>query len=111
MGWPGPMTARQYEAWEAWLELQWEIPSKLDYYLAQIACEASRATAKKPSSPKLNKYLIKFRVKKRKSGTGLTKEQTLAIAKARWIAIGGKKPEQRMEYRELQTASEREAEN
>lgn len=37
MGWPGPMTARQFRAWRAWLEMQWNLPDRGDFYAMQIA--------------------------------------------------------------------------
>ncbi len=43
MGWPGPMTHRQYKAWEAWQEAEWNHPSRSDWYLMQVAAEAFRA--------------------------------------------------------------------
>ena len=40
LGWPGPMTHRQFVAWQRWLRDRWEVPSRSDYYLMQIAFEA-----------------------------------------------------------------------
>lgn len=37
MGWPGPLTHRQFEAWQAWLDLDMDRPSRTDWYLMQLA--------------------------------------------------------------------------
>lgn len=33
------MTHRQYEAWQEWLELEWNKPSRGDYYVMRVAAE------------------------------------------------------------------------
>lgn len=38
----GPLTHRQYEAWQAWRELQWDRPDRHDFYQMQTACEVRR---------------------------------------------------------------------
>jgi len=40
MGWPGPMTHRQFEAWQRWLVEQLNRPSRSDFYAMQVAYEA-----------------------------------------------------------------------
>lgn len=42
MGWPGPMTHRQFLSWQIWLRLQWERPSRADWYSIQVAGEVRR---------------------------------------------------------------------
>lgn len=37
MGWDGPMTSRQYEAWQAWLDSEWDVPSRPDWYAMQVS--------------------------------------------------------------------------
>ena len=41
MGWAGPMTHRQFEAWQAWLGEEWGRPSRNDFYLMQVAAVAA----------------------------------------------------------------------
>ena len=36
LGWPGPLTHRQFRAWQAWLELEQSRPSRADFYLMAI---------------------------------------------------------------------------
>lgn len=37
MGWDGPLTERQFEAWQWWLRLQWDKPSRTDHELMRLA--------------------------------------------------------------------------
>ena len=41
-GWPGPVTARQAAAWQAWWEFRLEHPTDSIQYLMQIAAEVRR---------------------------------------------------------------------
>src|SRR5688572_2762646 len=36
MGWPGPMTATQYWAWQDWLEDDMDRPSRADWYVMKL---------------------------------------------------------------------------
>lgn len=33
LGWPGPVTMRQHEAWGEWRAAQWNRPGRLEHYL------------------------------------------------------------------------------
>lgn len=74
MGWPGPMTQRQYGTWQAWLEMQWNKPSRADHYTLKVAS----VMAGKKLEP------IQFGYTKPP-----TKEEIAADAKARAIARSG----------------------
>lgn len=39
MGWSGPMTHRQFDAWQEWFELDLEKPDRHDFYAMQIAAK------------------------------------------------------------------------
>lgn len=39
MGWPGPMTARQWRLWLWWLDDEWERPNRSDNYLIAVRQE------------------------------------------------------------------------
>lgn len=62
MGWQGPMTHRQHSAWQAWLDMQWDVPDRHDAYLQQVAFEVHRANlrVKKPNKAKIGKFRLKF---------------------------------------------------
>ena len=42
IGWSPPLTHRQYAAWQAWRELQWDRPTRDNFYQMQTACEVRR---------------------------------------------------------------------
>lgn len=63
LGWVGPMTHRQFSAWQRWLRDRWEVPSRSDYYLMQIAFEARnilRSLAGSGRSLSLEDFKLKF---------------------------------------------------
>ena len=65
MGWPGPMTHRQFRAWQAWLARQWDEPDRTDHYLMQVAAEVRRSAAgRKARQVKLEHLRIRFVEKK-----------------------------------------------
>lgn len=82
MGWPGPMTHRQFEAWQAWLAEQWNQPSRTDNYLMQIACEVLRTRLKEPGKAEIKHFRLEF--KEKKPPTKQTAAEVAAEAKARW---------------------------
>jgi len=89
MGWEGPLTARQYEVWQAWLDLQWNRPSRTDHYLMQIAAQVTRAAAKNPRSVKSEGFKIEFKTRDTPKNPA-QKQIELQQSKARWGAILGK---------------------
>lgn len=42
MGWPGPITHRQFVVWEAWLKEEWDKPNRGDNYLMLVAAWVRR---------------------------------------------------------------------
>lgn len=42
LGWPGPMTHRQFLAWQAWRRIDVGVPGKTELYLANVAAEVRR---------------------------------------------------------------------
>lgn len=90
-------TWRQFMIWTEWIQEEWNIPDKSDYYAMQIAHEV-RYSNRKFKPFKTESYLVKFS-KRSKVPSGLpTKEEWLAanreapersdtlatLAKARW---------------------------
>ena len=92
LGWPGPLTHRQFRTWQAWLQAEWNAPSRTDHYLMLIAQRVLQAAARNPGSVTLDGQRIEFR---RRDGAdeppALTVEQATAIAKAKWGAAMGKR--------------------
>ena len=87
MDWPGPMTHRQYLAWQEWLQLQWNEPDRHDWYLMKIAAILSR-------SPFIGQMRIPFTIVKQSQGQsqGITREQIVeANRKERIDSLGASK--------------------
>jgi hypothetical protein len=53
MGWPGPLTWRQFTAWRAWSAEEWNRPDRHDHYLMQAAAAFGGG--------QIDKYRLKFR--------------------------------------------------
>jgi len=86
MGWPGPMTHRQFLTWMRWLEEEDNHPSRTDNYLMQIAAEVCRVLHRKPETVKLSDFVMKFkRVKPMK--TEEEKKKALKESKRRWWSL------------------------
>lgn len=60
MGWPGPMTHRQFMAYYAWDRMQMNTPGKIEYYLMLIAYYVAAGNSKNPKSLSLDKMKIRF---------------------------------------------------
>ena len=80
------ITHREFKTWIAWLDDQWNKPSKSDYYLMQIAGYVSHVLSKK--SWKLDTYKVNFQVGDQKQSKDDIGRKTEA-AKARWRARAG----------------------
>lgn len=98
LGWPGPMTHRQFAAWQQWLEDQWNRPDRHDYYSMQAAQTNLRGKGMK--APPLEKMRIPFQFKNArpdaaKTPVGQTDQERRAAetraAQARWLGwVGGR---------------------
>lgn len=82
------MTHRQYEVVQAWLEAEWNRPSRSDYYLMQIGCEVLRGRVRKPKSVQMKHLKLAFQVAQAPRKP-LTREEAAAAAKARWVGLMG----------------------
>lgn len=90
MGWPGPVTYRQYKAWMSWLDDQWNSPDRHDFYLMQIAAEVRRPNVKTPSRVQMKDFVVKFeeRGSKRKLSQA-QKDLMNRLNKSKWLAVVG----------------------
>lgn len=80
-------TYRQYYAWMAWLDKQWSVPSRTDYYLMQIAQAVSRVLSKKPKAIKLKHFKLSFGESNKPKPSKLSADERTAASKARWGGI------------------------
>lgn len=90
MGWPGPVTHRQFLAWQAWFTFSVNDPGRIEYYLMQIAMEVRRGHVKKPNSLKMDQFKLNFKAGEEESNPKpkrrMTKEEVSAISKQRWLS-------------------------
>lgn len=87
MGWRGPMTHRQFEAWHAWLELEQNRPSRADWYAMQTALEVRWVLASSRSGADLNDMkipLVRSRKAEGEEDEATMVEQATALSKATW---------------------------
>lgn len=82
-------TSREFVEWQDFETIDMNTPSRVDYYLAQIAMEIRRTVAKKPELLKLSDFILKFEESKAKVAKG-DPEQRLQVSKAAWAAMAGK---------------------
>ena len=59
MGWPGPMTHRQYLGWREWLRADARAPDRGDWYTMQLTMTVANMFAKKPFD--LDSFVLKYR--------------------------------------------------
>lgn len=56
------MTHRQFRVWKAWLDEEWNLPNRSDYYAAQIAAVVVNSFSTENRTPvTINQCLMKFK--------------------------------------------------
>lgn len=83
------MTHRQAMAYNNWLDAQWNVPTRADYYAMQIACEVRRVMSEKPREVLLGHMKLDF--KPTAASKPMTPEQAAAASKSTWLSIFGPK--------------------
>lgn len=88
------MTSSEFIMWCEYLRGDYEnnIFHRLDYYLAQVACEVRRSFVKNPKSIKMQDFVIEFAKKKPKKK--IKKSFDIEKSKAFWfggLGLKGKK--------------------
>ena len=76
---------RQYRIWMAWLELQFEIPDRSDFYTMQATAEIARAgmEGKSRSKVQMKHFLLRFDKPKEAAGDKVQR------SKSAWAAVTG----------------------
>jgi len=88
-------TSTDFVKWRLFLKRLWNIPSRTDHYLAQIACEVVRGRAKYPKRVKMGAFILKFKdVKPEADWSNLSPEERLARSKGAWLQSMGVRPEE-----------------
>ena len=77
----------------AFLEQDFDIPKREDFFLAQIAAEVRRTIAKDPKAVKLDHFMLHFAAPAGHTATGniteAERQRNAAASKARWLALVG----------------------
>lgn len=82
-------THREYRTRLAWLDEQWNQPSRNDQYLMQIAMEVRRVLSKKPNAIELDHFKLEFGTTEVKPVLKLTRAQLAKQSIARWCGLVG----------------------
>jgi len=101
MGWPGPLTHRQYRVWAEWDKLQWNEPSRTDHYLMAVAAEVRRGNVKHPRNVKTEHFELTFRFDagsgrgehggdRRSTRSSISRDEVTKQAKTDWLGMFGK---------------------
>lgn len=80
MGWPGPMTDRQFHAWCAWENIDRNRPGKIEAYLMNIAAEVRRSYAANPNEVNVDDMRVEFT----EPPPLMTVEEATALSKSKW---------------------------
>ncbi len=70
MGWLGPMTDWQFRVWLAWLDMEWNRPSRTDHYLMRIAQRCHQGWVKHPGEVDLDAERVEFGKKDAEQAAG-----------------------------------------
>jgi len=91
MGWPGPMTHRQFAAHVAWLDLQHDVDSKQDVLLTAIAVETRRGWVKNPEDVSPEDFKVVFKAPEDASREPTEQELADLVAKEKgvWFQLTG----------------------
>lgn len=89
-------THRQFLAWIAWLESQWNKPDRHDHYTMQLAATVKRLFMKDPRSISLNDFIISFKPRVVEGSVQALEEKRLAAKRSErtWLQFFGIVPEE-----------------
>lgn len=86
-------TSREFVRWKVLIEREWDEPTRLEYYLAQIATEIHRSHVKNPKRIKIEDKILDFKRKVKAAPEELDPEERMARSKAHWYAFLGGGPD------------------
>ncbi len=81
------MTHREFLTWGAWLDRQWNRPSRSDYYEMQTACQVARVLAKNPGNIQIGQFKLPFGEEGTREQKAQQDKKVSESAKAGWAAI------------------------
>lgn len=88
-------THRECRTRLAWLDEQWNQPSRSDQYAMQIAMEVRRVLSKKPNAVELAHFKLKFGLREVKPVPKLSMADLTKQSKARWCGLVGLRRERK----------------
>ena len=84
------MSNRHALMWFRWLHIQWNTPSRSDYYLMQIAAEIRRGNLERGQRVAVDDMKLTFKSSNEKQDTTSTGDRA-ALMKSMWMGrVGGK---------------------
>lgn len=87
MGWDGPMSNKEFLGWQSWLDMQWNNPGRIEWYIMRAIAELISPHLKKGKRVKPEDYKIEFTLGGNRGRKKLTKEQAAQISKGAWIGM------------------------
>ena len=81
------MTHREFLTLQAWLDKQWNRPSRSDYYEMQTACQVARVLAKNPGNIKIEHFKLPFGEEGTREQKAEENKKVAESAKAGWAAL------------------------
>lgn len=82
------MTHRQFCVWRAWLDEQWNRPSRSDYYAMRVAQRCHQAIARHPHQITVDDQRIQFLRRDDKEPV----KETVKESQGRWLNMVGMSP-------------------
>ena len=79
------MTHRQFNAWQAWLEAEWDKPSRDNWYQMATTTAVMRVLAKNPGQITVADRKLKFESQDKKASPEQRRQVEVAQSKARWV--------------------------
>ena len=119
MGWEGPITNRQLNAWTEWFQEEWNNPSRTDHYLMKIVAELEAARLPKGRSINADGLKINFtfgnekprKSKRPKPKQKIANQQNMKRVVIGWARSSGmvtvRSPEELKTYREEERRKQR----
>jgi len=85
------MTFREYRTRIAWLDKEWNHPSRTDNYLMQIAMEVVRQWSKNKSAYNLSHFKLKFGSEAKERPKKITSQQAETVKRGWLSSVFGRK--------------------
>lgn len=88
----GGMTEGEMRVHLAWLEMQWDRPSRADWYVMQNTAEVRRTISKRPNAVRADQFKITFRTpdaRESKAALRRTPQERMMESKRAWLGAAG----------------------